>query len=227
MTEQEWVTCADPTPMLGFLRDKASERKLRLFAVACCCRILRLFTDQRSVNAVLVADRYLDGTASREELIEAGRAARRAYENAFQTHDNAAFAAVLLAIDDPYHAANGTAAYAAYWDGHELAAGGGSQAEIHDNYTAGHVSEQEAQAALLRHMVGDPFRPFPTPASCSSTVIQVAAALYDGQDCGFALYDALLEAGHPELAEHFGRRDGDEQAQDTAPSNTSNHGKAP
>jgi hypothetical protein len=29
------------------------------------------------------------------------------------------------------------------------------------------------------------------------------AVAYDGQDCAFALHDALLEAGHAELAEHF------------------------
>jgi hypothetical protein len=35
MTQTEWLTCTDPAPMLQFLRGKVSERKLRLWAVAC------------------------------------------------------------------------------------------------------------------------------------------------------------------------------------------------
>jgi hypothetical protein len=34
MTEAEWLVCTDPSPMLEFLRDKASERKERLCASA-------------------------------------------------------------------------------------------------------------------------------------------------------------------------------------------------
>jgi hypothetical protein len=34
MTEEEWLACADPKPMLAFLRGKASNRKLRLLISA-------------------------------------------------------------------------------------------------------------------------------------------------------------------------------------------------
>jgi hypothetical protein len=66
------------------------------------------------------------------------------------------------------------------------------------------VEDEQAKISdLLRHIIGNPFRPYPAPASWPSTVVQLAESLYAGQDCCFALHDALLEAGHAELAEHF------------------------
>jgi hypothetical protein len=48
--EREWLTSNDPRPEFTFLRDsdKLTERKARLFAVACCHRIWHLLTDARS-----------------------------------------------------------------------------------------------------------------------------------------------------------------------------------
>lgn len=69
MTESEWMMCADPYPMLMFLRGQASERKLRLFAVACCQRLLRKVQlhPWYSYGLAVTAD-FADGQATLEEL---------------------------------------------------------------------------------------------------------------------------------------------------------------
>ncbi len=59
MTEAEWLNCEDPTRMLEFLRGKASERKLRLFACA-CCRMHDWIANPRNASAVEKIERCAD-----------------------------------------------------------------------------------------------------------------------------------------------------------------------
>jgi hypothetical protein len=79
MTEAEWwLGCCDPRRMLGFLWGRASDRKLRLFVVACCRRLRQLLTDERSRKAVEAAELFADGQVTREDLGTAGRVASQA-----------------------------------------------------------------------------------------------------------------------------------------------------
>jgi hypothetical protein len=69
MTESEWLNCADPTPMLEFLRGKASERKLRLFACACCRRIWSLLLNEPEAGtSVERVERYTEGLAEKSDF---------------------------------------------------------------------------------------------------------------------------------------------------------------
>lgn len=62
MIEREWLACTDPTPMLEYLRETTSDRKLRLFGVAACYLIYGPGnpTKLRDVYEVVVG--YADGT---------------------------------------------------------------------------------------------------------------------------------------------------------------------
>jgi subtilisin family serine protease len=70
MIEAEWLACADPQVMLEFLRGKASDRKLRLFACACCRRVLHLVSEPSLRDAVEVTERYQDGLVSNDKYEE-------------------------------------------------------------------------------------------------------------------------------------------------------------
>jgi hypothetical protein len=82
MNEGEWLTSTDLGAMLDFVNGtgRASERKLRLFASACCRRIATHFEDSRSLRLVEVAERFADGVASPEELESAFEDAADAQE---------------------------------------------------------------------------------------------------------------------------------------------------
>src|SRR5947209_1272916 len=109
MDEADWLSSTDPQAMLDFVRgtDWAGERKLRLFAVACCRRIWSLVGDGRSRHAVEVAERFADGLSAGAEVAAAWEDADDAYRYRDSTapHDHAAYAAVSVCLKEAWHAA--------------------------------------------------------------------------------------------------------------------------
>jgi hypothetical protein len=67
MTEEEWLKCTDPLPMLEFLQGKASGRKWRLYLCGGCRRISHQFFRPWSLAAVEVAERFADRQATEQE----------------------------------------------------------------------------------------------------------------------------------------------------------------
>jgi hypothetical protein len=119
MNEQDWMTWWDAFDLLSWCEDNAgrlSERKLRLFAVACCRSIWPLLTGNLIRQAVEVAECFADHHARREALQasrSAAEEARRAAEpagsgataarEAFFTYGFALLAERLTQEDFAYH----------------------------------------------------------------------------------------------------------------------------
>jgi len=217
MTEADWLVSPAPDALLAFLEGRVSDRKFRLFACACCRRIHHLLTERSCRRAIDVAERFADGAASVEEL----NAAFTAAQHAKPLFTDANWAAAWTAAPNAVQAASETAAQAAQSvaniaskavkDSAWAAVCAGAPEESRSaawtrfesvSADARHADELE-QAVLLREMVGNPFRPAGDAPSWSSTIVQLAEALYCGEDCAFAMHDALLEDGHTELAGHF------------------------
>ena len=67
MTEAEWPTSADPVRLLAHLNRLPGDRKLLLYAVACCRAHRPLLTHSASREAVDWAEQFADGEAVRDE----------------------------------------------------------------------------------------------------------------------------------------------------------------
>ena len=77
MTEREWLACTGPQKMLEFVEGKASDRKLRLFAVACCRRLRDLLWDAALEDAIRVAEAVADNRRSKATQVRAWNKAER------------------------------------------------------------------------------------------------------------------------------------------------------
>jgi len=188
VNEAEWLACTDPTPMLGFLWGKASERKRRLFECGCCRRVWRELVDERSRQAVTVAERFADGLATADELESASIAASAAWE-----------------VDEDQFTQDGRLAVgaAAYNAALDMGWWGGAPSfqppsDIVRDAATDPIAERVAQSVLIRDIFGNPFRPVTAdPRWLTSTAVGVARAIYEERafDRLPILADALEDAG--------------------------------
>src|SRR5262249_10686120 len=191
----------DPQAMLALLRDRGllTERKARLFAVACCRQIWWLISHRSSQHAVELSEQYAEGRATAAKLRKAGRGANAvAFELGFEA---------ALAMRLPGWAAKDAAQAAAEAArirlSPELVT---ARAQAAVTATPGKPKDQ---GRLLRDLFGNPFRPPPAIAPSllawrDGTVKRLAAAIYEERvmpagtlDSGrlAVLADALEEAG--------------------------------
>ena len=109
MTEQEWLACDKPLPMLQYLRFKQGVRKLRLFTAACHRRQWHYLSQQQRI-AVETAEQLAEGRTeiSRRSLRAAkadADAALHAAGHAISYSASTAIEALLLrdVFGNPFH----------------------------------------------------------------------------------------------------------------------------
>jgi hypothetical protein len=211
MDETQWLGCTDhPYPMLQYLDDRASDRKLTLFSVACLRRIWDLLTDHRSRELVDAAERMADDMRSEETrrtFDATWDAFWRAYEDdelqdgSGEAVEDVARRGAGAAMSVARHTAEavGRAAAAAIasttpgeWpEGRTIA------------WEAAEAVERRVQATLLHDIIGNPFRP-PAfdPAWRTPRVVTLAHVVYDQRNFERMpeLAQALEEAGCADTA---------------------------
>jgi len=208
MDESTWLSCTDPQVMLEFLRGNASDRKLRLFAVACSWRSGLVSKHEKETECLRVSEEWVDGNVSDDQL-------RDSYEQGGMKHSSHN-----LLINAPEKIAYWAAATDAKVAAHLTVVTPEIQQRLDESGAmfswdfdipvcrAAAEKEQHMQADSLREIFGSlPFRVVTAnPTWLTSTVVTLAQSIYDNrrfEDMPI-LADALEDAGcgNAEMLEH-------------------------
>jgi hypothetical protein len=193
MTEKEWLSAKAPQP-LWYSKFARGDRKRRLAACACARRVLPILDhDRRAIELVDAIERFAEcrsaDRATAWRAVVAARARVRAW-----LHSRWPAASPMRrsdALNAVYRSSDATASrLAEMFDFAKFALRGRS-------ITPG-ITEAPAQAAILRDIFGNPFRPVNfVPDWRTTTTVALAKQMYDSRDFGAMpiLADALQDAG--------------------------------
>lgn len=196
MTEHEWLACTDPTPMLEFLRGKASDRKLRLFAAGSARLASAWLVHPNSKAALEACEKVAEGTSSPDILLPIHRAAWDvlSLEPYSDLHVAAARAAGRAVQEQAYEAANLTKNEIVELNAEMEEEKVTSENEKYRAYWIGKTRGEMILVEFLRDIFGNPFHSVPViPVWLTSTIITLAHMIYDSR-----AFDRL-----PILADHL------------------------
>jgi hypothetical protein len=215
--EGRWQASTDPETMLDVLaaKGKASSRKLRLVAIACCRRLWHLLLDERSRKGVEMLEQSVDGAELPIEfrkILQAAHAAALEVENGFPAAASAAEAATALLVAPAASALEFDTVVSVVLEATEAPGEAINSTSWCPKRTEAGRQEHAAQADLLRDIFGNPFR---APVLLETgflhwddgIVEKLARSIYDqgAFDRLPILADALEEAGFSdiEILEHL------------------------
>jgi hypothetical protein len=179
VTEDQWLSCTDPQKMLRHLGANVSDRKLRLFACACCRRNWHQLTHEALRGGIETAEQFADGRVSDRRRGAAFAAAKGPGVAVKTSPLCVVFAASLCPVRG-----------IRYWI-HTIAY----------QSPGGSMDQHSSTADLMREVVGNPFRRPSVPARClawdDGLVVKLAQGIYEERayDRLPVLADALDEAG--------------------------------
>jgi hypothetical protein len=194
MTEAEWLANNEPPEMLQFLGGSASQRKLRLFACACCRRIISILSVQ-GISSLEVAERFADQQVSNADCFAAHNAAYQEYEASPSPVEVSkpvlavAWAAIVSRDGYPSKFAEIVAENVCRFGGAWIQGVA---------LTEPQMRERLSHAELIRDIFGNPFRSITfSPEWRTSTAVALAQGMYESRDFGAMpiLADALQDAG--------------------------------
>lgn len=187
MSEKRWLDGLEPGPMLDFLGDRMTPRKLRLLTCAASRFVWDKLVDDRSKNSVLVAERFADGQASADELQQAHQVACSAFADLGMAGGDISSAAAtahhacwygddfLVSAKRCLACAAGVAVHQARRD-----VDSGRMAHVPNWETLVQKRENGKMARLVREVFGNPFKMVAIEAGRLTPVVEeVARTIYE------------------------------------------------